>query len=90
MPQIFVESLLHVHKQNLALIREVFNSDQSFIGALDKACSAVVNHRVNVKLPCRSPELLARYCDGLLKKSAKGLCDLIISPKLSDELILWV
>ena len=71
-PQLFVENLLEVHKTNLNLIKEVFNGDQSFIGALDKACAAVINHRHNVKLPCRSPELLARYCDGLLKKTGKG------------------
>jgi cullin 2 len=77
-PQYFVENLLQVHKQHFALIKEVFNGDQSFIGALDKACAAVINHRVNSKLPCRSPELLARYCDGLLKKTVKGFSILFI------------
>ncbi|XP_054166315.1 cullin-2-like isoform X2 [Oppia nitens] len=82
-PQLFVENLLQVHKQHLNLIKEVFNGDQSFIGALDKACAAVINHRLNLKLPCRSPELLARYCDGLLKKSVKGNTESEIDDKLS-------
>ncbi|CAM5999425.1 unnamed protein product [Sphagnum balticum] len=56
-PQLFVENLLKVHRQNLQLIKEVFNGDQAFIGALDKAFSTVINHRSNLKLPCRSPEL---------------------------------
>ncbi|CAG2171181.1 unnamed protein product [Oppiella nova] len=82
-PQLFVENLLQVHKQHLNLIKEVFNGDQSFIGALDKACAAVINHRLSLKLPCRSPELLARYCDGLLKKSVKGNNESEIDDKLS-------
>lgn len=41
-----------------ALIHEVFASDQSFMGALDKACSSVINYRPNPKQPCRSPELV--------------------------------
>lgn len=27
------------------------------------------------KSPCRSPELLAKYCDTLLKKSSKGISE---------------
>lgn len=54
----FVESMLGVHKKYKELIQEVFNSDQSFMGALDKACSSVINHRMNPKQPCRSPELV--------------------------------
>ncbi|KAJ9598457.1 hypothetical protein L9F63_010853, partial [Diploptera punctata] len=34
----FVESMLAVHKKYKELIQEVFNGDQSFVGALDKAC----------------------------------------------------
>lgn len=46
------------------------------MGALDKACSSVINHRPNQgRSPCRSPELLAKYCDTLLKKSSKGISE---------------
>lgn len=55
----FVESMLGVHKKYKELIQEVFNSDQSFMGALDKACSSVINHKMNPKQPCRSPELVS-------------------------------
>lgn len=72
----FVENLLTVHKKYKQLIQEVFCGDQNFIGALDKACSSVINHRPNGgKSPCRSPELLAKYCDTLLKKSSKGISE---------------
>ena len=39
--------------------------------SLLKALSAVINHRPP-KQAARAPELLAKYCDNLLKKSQKG------------------
>ena len=67
-PKVFVESFIQVYKKHSELITEVFNGDQLFVGALDKACSAVINYRINPHQPCRSPELLAKYCDSLLRK----------------------
>lgn len=70
------------------LIREVFGGDQNFIGALDKACSSVINHRPSVgKSPCRSPELLAKYCDTLLKKSSKGISEAEVSSLLMFKVV---
>lgn len=72
----FVENVLTVYKKYRQQIQDVFNGDQNFMGALDKACSSVINHRPNGgKSPCRSPELLAKYCDTLLKKSSKGISE---------------
>jgi cullin 2 len=89
MAQVFVEMVLDVHKKYNDLIRDVFNSDQQFTSALDKACSTIVNHRKNPKLPCRSPELLARYCDALLKKSLKGTNENEIDDKLSLSITVF-
>ncbi|XP_075213693.1 cullin 2 [Lycorma delicatula] len=85
----FVESMLGVHKKYKELIHEVFASDQSFMGALDKACSSVINHRPNPKQPCRSPELLAKYCDMLLKKSSKGMSDHEIEERLAESITIF-
>lgn len=85
----FVESMLGVHKKYKQLIHEVFASDQSFMGALDKACSSVINHRPNPKQPCRSPELLAKYCDMLLKKSSKGMSDGEIEERLAESITIF-
>lgn len=71
-PKVFVESFIQVYKKHSELIADTFNGDQSFVGALDKACSAIINHRMNPQQPCRSPELLAKYCDGLLRKPSSG------------------
>ncbi|KAI4454581.1 cullin [Holotrichia oblita] len=86
----FVENLLTVYKKYRQQIQEVFNGDQNFMGALDKACSSVINHRPNMgKSPCRSPELLAKYCDTLLKKSSKGISEAEIEEKLSQSITIF-
>lgn len=86
----FVENLLAVYKKYRQLIQEVFKSDQNFMGALDKACNSVINHRPNNgKSPCRSPELLAKYCDTLLKKSSKGISESEVDEKLSESIIIF-
>ncbi|XP_066149057.1 cullin-2 isoform X1 [Euwallacea fornicatus] len=86
----FVENLLAVYKKYRALIKEVFKSDQNFMGALDKACNSVINHRPNDgRSPCRSPELLAKYCDTLLKKSSKGITESEVDEKLSESIIIF-
>ena len=87
--QTFVENILEVHKKYSELIKDVFNNDQQFIGALDKACSTVINHRRNSKTPCRSPEFLSRYCDSLLKRSVKGLNETEIDDKLSASITIF-
>ncbi|XP_060534428.1 cullin-2 [Cylas formicarius] len=86
----FVENLLAVYKKYKALIQEVFKSDQNFMGALDKACNSVINHRPNDgRSPCRSPELLAKYCDTLLKKSSKGITEAEVDEKLTESITIF-
>ena len=57
-PVKFVENILDVHKKYRQLIQEVFVGDQQFIGALDKACTAVINHR-EPKQQAKAPELVS-------------------------------
>ena len=70
------------------LIQEVFQGDQAFVGALDKACTSVINHR-EPKTSSKSPELLARYCDSLLKKSSKGISETEIDDKLASSITIF-
>ncbi|KAK0166523.1 hypothetical protein PV328_004935 [Microctonus aethiopoides] len=84
----FVESMLDVHTKYSDMIVEVFKRDQAFIAALDKACSAAVNHRP-ARQPARAPELLAKYCDSLLKKSAKGISESEIEEKLAKSITVF-
>lgn len=52
-----------------------FNNDSGFVAALDKACGRFINANAVTRVAnssSRSPELLAKYCDLLLKKSSKN------------------
>lgn len=89
-PTQFVESMLTVHAKYRELIQDVFQGDQSFMGALDKACSSVINYRGSEgKQLCRSPELLAKYCDWLLKKSSKGVTESEVEERLSQSITIF-
>ncbi|XP_031832846.1 cullin 2 [Nomia melanderi] len=80
----FVENMLDVHKKYSKFIKDVFNDDLTFMAALDKACSAIVNHRTAPRQPVKAPELLAKYCDSLLRKSAKAASEVEVEEKLAS------
>ncbi|XP_034937978.1 cullin-2 [Chelonus insularis] len=84
----FVENMLNVHSKYSQMIGVVFRGDQAFMAALDKACSAAVNHRPP-RQPARAPELLAKYCDSLLKKSTKGISESEIDKKLAKSITVF-
>lgn len=99
-PKAFVESFIQVYRKHSDLITNIFNSDQLFVGALDKACSAIINHRIDPQKRCQSPELLAKYCDSLLRKPGgssgqsgsainKCLSEIEIDEKLSLSIIVF-
>uniref|UniRef100_A0A673ZRW5 Cullin-2 n=1 Tax=Salmo trutta TaxID=8032 RepID=A0A673ZRW5_SALTR len=88
MPTLFVESVLEVHSKFVQLINTVLNGDQHFMSALDKALTSVVNHR-EPKSICKAPELLAKYCDNLLKKSAKGMTENEVEDKLTSFITVF-
>ena len=52
-----------------------FTNDSGFVASLDKACGKFINNNSVTKhanASSKSPELLAKYCDHLLKKSSKN------------------
>lgn len=64
--------MLDVHDKYSNLIKDLFKGDQIFVGALDKACSAVVNYRSTPRQVARAPELVNFlkiykffYCDNI-------------------------
>lgn len=54
----FVDNVITIYKKYKEVVNEVFKSDQLFISALDKACTAIINSKLCPKTPCRSPELV--------------------------------
>lgn len=70
-----MNAILDVHKKYESLVNGAFNGDSGFVAALDKACGKFINANAVTKKAnssSKSPELLAKYCDLLLKKSSKN------------------
>ncbi|EJW84073.1 Cullin-1 [Wuchereria bancrofti] len=74
-PKQYVSTILEVHKRYHSLVTCSFKNEPGFVQALDKACTSFINRNSvtrKANSTSKSPELLARYCDLLLKKSAKN------------------
>lgn len=74
-PKVYVQTILEVHKKYNCLVIESFKNDSGFVAALDKACGKFINLNaitIASQSASKSPELLAKYCDILLKKSSKN------------------
>ncbi|KAI0159133.1 Cullin [Pestalotiopsis sp. NC0098] len=73
-PKVYVDALLTVHTQYQGLVKRAFNDEPEFTRSLDNACREFVNRNDICKAGSnKSPELLAKYTDVLLKKSATGV-----------------
>ncbi|KAL2415597.1 Cullin-1 [Exophiala dermatitidis] len=72
-PKVYVDALLEIHGKYQQLVNVAFNGESEFVRSLDNACQDFVNHnKVCKSNSTRSPELLAKYADQLLKKGAKA------------------
>ncbi|KAK7956082.1 Cullin 1 [Apiospora aurea] len=73
-PKVYVDALLGVHTQYQGLVKRAFNDEPEFTRSLDNACREFVNRNEICKAGSnRSPELLAKYTDVLLRKSGSGV-----------------
>uniref|UniRef100_A0A2K6EUC6 Cullin 2 n=1 Tax=Propithecus coquereli TaxID=379532 RepID=A0A2K6EUC6_PROCO len=72
---------LHAECHNI-IRQEKKNGDFAFARLL------IANHR-EPKSICRAPELLAKYCDNLLKKSAKGMTENEVEDKLTSFITVF-
>lgn len=91
-PKVYVQTILDVHKKYHALVLTAFKSDSGFVAALDKACGKFINSNavtVAAKASTKSPELLARYCDVLLKKSSKNPEETELEDTLNQVMIVF-
>jgi len=91
-PKLYVTTMLDVHRKYHALVLTAFNSDSGFVAALDKACGRFINSNAITKQAgnsSKSPELLARYCDSLLKKSAKNPEESELEDILNSVMIIF-
>eukprot|EP00041_Stephanoeca_diplocostata_P032530 m.1043233 g.1043233 ORF g.1043233 m.1043233 type:complete len:776 (-) comp24167_c0_seq5:2631-4958(-) len=71
LPGEYVNCVSQLYLQYKQLIGDAFANDVDFVAMLDAACRIIVNsHPRNLKA-IHASELLAKYCDSLLKKSSK-------------------
>lgn len=100
----YVERLLQLFNQFSLLVKDAFSDDPRFLTARDKAYKQVVNDtqvfrlelpsKQNAGVKCtpesKCPELLANYCDMLLRKTplSKKLTSDEIESKLRDVLLV--
>jgi cullin 1 len=91
-PKLYVETLLRVFKKYNDLVTGAFRSDSGFVASLDKACRRFINDNavtVAAKSSSKSPELLARFTDLLLKKSAKNPEEAEMEQLLNDVMVVF-
>lgn len=91
-PKTYVQTILDVHKKFNALVLTAFNNDAGFVAALDKACGRFINSNAVTKLAqssSKSPELLAKYCDLLLKKSSKNPEEAELEDTLNQVMVVF-
>ncbi|KAK9465105.1 Cullin [Lipomyces arxii] len=84
-PRAYVDALLDVYGQYAHLVQYAFLDDTDFVKSLDNACREFINrNKVCSSSSTKSPELLAKYSDALLKKSGKSTEDSDLDSKLDD------
>ena len=72
-PKIYVDALLDIHGKYQSLVNVAFTGESEFVRSLDNACKEFVNrNQICKSSSTKSPELLAKYTDSLLKKGAKA------------------
>lgn len=78
-----MEKLIELHSKYLQMCLKVFANDAAFVAAVDKAFRTVVNDTAT-NSAARSPEVMARYTDTLLRKKQKtGLTEAEIEDRLT-------
>ncbi|KRX26082.1 Cullin-1, partial [Trichinella nelsoni] len=91
-PKTYVTAILEVYEKFHNLVTDAFRGDYGFVTALDKACSKFINdNQITKKANCssKSPELLARYCDVLLKKSPKNPEEAEVESLLNKVMVVF-
>ena len=71
-PKAYVDALLEVHRKNSETVLRSFRGEAGFVASLDKACREFVNRNAATGTSStKSPELLAKHADMLLRKNNK-------------------
>jgi len=91
-PKVYVSTILGVHRKYNNLVMTAFNNDSGFVASLDKACGKFINNNSvtrKANASSKSPELLAKYCDHLLKKSSKNPEEAELEDTLNQVMVVF-
>ena len=89
-PKSYVDALLAVYNKYSDLVSTAFRGEPRFVASLDKACREFVNNNAACTgATNKSPELLARYCDSLLRKSSKTAEDAETELLLNSVMVVF-
>lgn len=91
-PKLYVNTTLSVHKKYNSMVMTAFHNDSGFVAALDKACGRFINSNAvtrAAKSSSKSPELLAKFCDLILKKSSKNPEDTELEETLNHVMVVF-
>ncbi|KAJ1591174.1 hypothetical protein NDA11_006788 [Ustilago hordei] len=89
-PDAYVSALLDAHRSNLNTVNVAFRGEAGFLAALDKACRDFVNrNKATGTSTSKSPELLAKHTDALLKKSNKTSAENSLEEALTDVMLVF-
>ncbi|CAF1268122.1 unnamed protein product, partial [Adineta ricciae] len=89
LPALFTQVLLEIHTKYLNIVRDIFSNHADFISAFDKACASIVNMKYENRSLAKASELLAHYCDSILRKSSKATCESEVEEKLLDAIRIF-
>lgn len=89
-PKVYVDALLDIHFKYQQLVNIAFTGESEFVRSLDNACKEFVNRNEVCKSnSSRSPELLAKYTDQLLKKGAKAADESELEELLQQIMVVF-
>ena len=89
-PKVYVDALLEVHTQYAKLVEDAFAGESEFVRSLDNACKEFVNRNSVCKsASSKSPELLAKYTDTLLKRSGQNAEDADLENSLNQVMTVF-
>ncbi|KIY70348.1 ubiquitin-protein ligase [Cylindrobasidium torrendii FP15055 ss-10] len=89
-PKNYVDALLEVHRKNAETVSRSFKSEAGFAASLDKACREFVNRNgATGTSSTKSPELIAKHADMLLRKTNKVAEEEDLEGALNRVMILF-
>ncbi|RDX50263.1 Cullin-domain-containing protein [Lentinus brumalis] len=89
-PKAYVDALLEVHQKNSETVTRSFRGEAGFVASLDKACREFVNRNAATGTSTtKSPELLAKHADALLRKNNKMAEEGDLEGALNKVMILF-